>query len=356
LISAPLYSQINPLSYLEIVVPTYNRASILECTLNELCSAVSTQDGLVSLRVVDNCSEDQTPDVAKSFSLRGLLSYQRNSKNIGLVGNIAKCIATSKSEWVWVFGDDDHILLHCLPMLIRTLRELPHDVVFARGLTAKVNADGRLVGLSSSDGATRHADRACIYNDGLAITAKGHIHSLAFISTLFIRPRFWNQNYHDSIYQDTDLYTFVLTLLHEATIRKTADLNFHVVAATDRGNRGYYTSNMCIARLTEFTNYEKLVHAGVGRRKARLLLRKGRKGLLKLRIASCFKLIAYSDSYRVRGKDPVAFLRTYTSSYWTDQWVVRLLGQLALIPAVRSVFKSVYNRLLEAQQRRSDRA
>jgi glycosyltransferase involved in cell wall biosynthesis len=343
----------NTSSLLEIVVPTYNRASILRSTLGELSASVRSHADFMTLRVIDNCSTDETSSVISPFVDNALLTALRNEENIGLIKNIAKCIATSSSEWVWVFGDDDHILLHCLPMLIKTLQSLPQDIVFARGLAAKVNEDGCLVGVSNPDAAIRSTGPACIYDDGLDITAKGHIHSLAFISTLFIRPRFWNQSYHDSIYQASDLYTFVLTLLHASTNKKTADINFHVVAATDRGDRSYYTPNMCIARLTEFTNYEKLVHSRVGRRKALLLLRKGRKGLLKLRIASCFKLIAYRDSYRVRGKDPVSFLRSYTSPYWTDQWVVRLLGGLALIPGVRNIFQYVYDGLLESQKCRS---
>ncbi|MCP9891634.1 glycosyltransferase [Cyanobium sp. Aljojuca 7D2] len=339
--------------FLEIVVPTYNRASILHSTLRELSASVHSQSEFISLRVIDNCSTDTTSSVIGHFVDRGLLTAQQNEENIGLIRNIAKCIATSSAEWVWVFGDDDHILLHCLPRLIKTLQALPHEVVFARGLTAKLNADGRLVGVSRPDAATRAAEPVSIYDNGLDITAKGNIHALAFISTLFIRPRFWNQNYHDSIYQATDLYTFVLALLHESAHRKTADLNFHVVAATDRGDRSYYTVNMCVARLTEYTNFERLVHAEVCRRRAWWLLRKGRKGLLKLRIASCFKLIAYRDDYRVRGKDPIAFLRSYSSPYWTDQWVVRLLGGLAMIPGVKSIFKYVYDGLRESHERRN---
>jgi hypothetical protein len=287
---------------------------------------------------------------------RGLLTAERNDSNIGLIKNIAKCISTSPAVWVWVFGDDDHILLHSLPMLIKTLQELPQDVVFARGLSAKVNEDGRLVVVNHTDGAKRSVERASIYSHGLEITAKGHLHSLAFISTLFIRPPFWDQNYHDLIFQASDLYTFVLALLHASTSRKTADLNFHVVAATDRGDRSYYTPNMCIARLTEYTSYEQLVHARFGSRKARLMLRKGRKGLLKLRIASCFKLIAYRESYRVRGQDPVTFLHSYSSPYKTDQLVVRILGALAVIPGLRNAFTYVYDGLVKSELRRSTRA
>lgn len=338
--------------FLEIVVPTYNRAHILRSTLTELCAAVSTQSEHLALRVIDNSSTDATPDVVKYFSDRMLLRSDRNASNIGLVRNIARCISTSSAEWVWVFGDDDHVLLHCLPMLLRELKRLPQDVVFARGLAAKVDEKSRLVWVDSQLNAN-NKQPAIIYNPGLDIVKHGSIHSLAFISQLFIRPAHWDQSYHDSIYKDSDLYTFVLTLLHESLEKSTADLNFHVVAATDRGDRGYYTPNMCVARLTEYLNFEKLVFAAAGPKRARRMLKKGRKHLLRQRIASVFKLIGYRSAYRIDGRDPISFMLSYQSPYCIDQIIVRALALLATIPAIRECFKSIYDNLLEFHQRRT---
>jgi glycosyltransferase involved in cell wall biosynthesis len=335
--------------FLEIVVPTFNRADILRSTLSELSAVVYAYSGRILLRVIDNCSTDSTPSVVNGFKDSALFAAQRNHRNIGLIKNIAKCIETSSAEWVWVFGDDDHLLLHCLPLLLKTLEQLPQDVVFARGLAANVNKHGRIVGTGSCPFPSHHGP-VTLYEPGIEIAA-GHIHSLAFISSLLIRPVYWNKGFHDSIYSDSDLYTFVLTLLHEAKHRRTADLNFHVVAATDRGDRSYYTPNMCVARLTEFTRLEKLVFAECGSRKARRLLRNGRRGLLKLRIASCSKLIGYCDSYRVEGLCPIHFMCAYSSPYLIDQLVVRSLGRLAGAVWIRSLFRFVYDTLFEAQQR-----
>lgn len=327
------------MTLLEIVVPTYNRANILERTLHELYSAILFYKDFVSIRVIDNCSSDHTQKVSEKFSQHNGIVYQRNLENIGLIRNIAKCINSSSAEWVWIFGDDDHILIHCLPRLIDSLQKLPNDVVFARGLAAKANDCG-CVTYSEPCGECMHP--VLVHNSGIHITSNRSIHDLAFISQLFIRPRFWNHDYFNSIYNDTDLYTFVFVLLRECISLKTAELNFHVVVATDRGDRSYYTTNMCIARLTEYTNYETLVHKSVGRRKAIQLLRKGRKNMLKLRIASSFKLLGFHESFRIFNKCPIIYMKNYRSPYSLDVLVIRSLAILASLPGMQRLFGYIY--------------
>lgn len=330
--------------HLEIVVPTFNRADILALSLKELTAAVATQLDKLSLRVVDNCSTDHTFAIVQPFLEKGLLCYERNDENIGLMKNIVKCIETSSSEWVWVLGDDDHLLLHSLPFLCAALAALPEDVVFARGLSAKLSSRGELIHFEK--GQYHHSTlNYKIYDPGIEIAANGSIHSLAFISQLLIRPNLWDKRYHDSIYKDTDLYSFVLTMLAQCKTRKSADLDLHVVVATDRGDRSYYTPNMCIARVTEYTAYEIMVHQAVGRRRATTLLARGRKGLLPHRIASCFKLVAYRDSYRINDQDPVEYLRSYKTPYFLDRVVIRALASLAMLPGSTGCFRYVYDHL-----------
>lgn len=328
-------------TFLEIVVPTFNRAHILATTLRELIAAISTQEATMALRVIDNCSTDDTPSVVEPYVTKGLLTYQRNSSNIGAVRNIAKCIDTSQAQWVWVFGDDDHILVHSLPYLLSSLRELTRDTVFARALHAKVSDDGLIHYIDKQSDAS--ASRIVRYSPGVHIARHGSIHDLAFISQLIINPACWNQEHHDSICRESDLYTFVLTLLNECTTKRAADINIHIAAATDRGDRSYYTPNVCIARLTEFTSYERLVHSVLGSGSARKALASGRKNLLKHRIASCFKLVASGDSCKIEGKDPMSFMLTYHSPYLSDVIAVRSLALAAKLPSARAAFNLVYN-------------
>jgi hypothetical protein len=180
------------------------------------------------------------------------------------------------------------------------------------------------------------------HDPGLQITRVGSIHDLAFISQLLINPFHWNQQYYDRIYADTDLYTFVLVLLRECRHNKSVELNFHIVVATDRGDRSYYTPNMCVARLTEFTSYERLVFAALGRFRARKVLAAGRQKMLWLRIISCFKLIGNDGSYRIIGKDPISYLCHYKSPYIIDVIFIRAMALAAHLPGIKRFYKFVY--------------
>lgn len=337
----------SPQKFLEIVVPTFNRAHILELTLKELTAAISSQPANISLRVIDNCSTDATPSVVEPYVARGLLSFERNLSNIGLENNIAKCIRTSLAQWVWVFGDDDHILLHSLSYLLCALRELPSDVVFARALTAKVSNKGYILAAEKGDLASMPL--ITVYDPGVTISSHGSIHSLAFISQLIINPLHWNQLTFDGIYCPTDIYTHVLVLLDSCISKKAADINTHIIAATDRGDRSYYETNMCVARLTEFTNYERLVHAALGRRMASIVLARGRKGLLRLRIASCLKLVGYQSSYMIGETSPVDYMLSYKSPYLVDVIAIRFIALVSKLPAMASAMRLVYNRLAKVK-------
>lgn len=84
---------------LEIIIPTYNRASHLERTLNALKSSPFTR-----ITVLDNASTDNTPDIV--LNSEGI-KYIRNPENIGAELNYCKAVEISEGPYVWILGDDD---------------------------------------------------------------------------------------------------------------------------------------------------------------------------------------------------------------------------------------------------------
>lgn len=328
-------------SLLEIVIPTYNRADILSASLKELCPIIGVQSSEISLRVIDNCSTDSTREVVKPYLDKGLISYECNQSNIGLIRNIAKSINTSSAKWTWVLGDDDHVILHSLPFLLSALKTLDDDTVFARARCITVAENGSISSVETIN--VPAVNSINYYSPGIGIAECGSIHSLAFISQLIINPALWDQNYHDSIYSESDLYTFVLTLLHSCLHRKSASLELHITAGTDRGDRSYYTSNMCIARLTEYTEYERFIHEQFGKRMARKVLSRSRNKMLSLRIASCLKFVSHAGDYRIRGRDPISFMSSYSSPYLRDVVVVRAIAMLSKLPLGSIVIKNLYS-------------
>jgi glycosyltransferase involved in cell wall biosynthesis len=334
-------SPTNAQPFLEIAIPTHNRAAILYSTLKEITAALDILEDDVLLRVIDNCSTDHTFQVVQPYLNTNKLSYEKNSTNIGATKNIAKCINSSIARWVWVFGDDDHIILHSLPFLLKTLKSLSNDIVFARALCLKVTDKGLIVEVEKL--ANISSTPVIEYDPGVAIAWHGSIHSLAFISTLIINPLHWDQDYHDSIYDDNDLYTFVLTLLHACIRKKSADLNLHIAVATDRGDRSYYTPKMCVSRLTEYTLYEQIVHDVFGKLYARRILCRGRKNMLTLRLLSSVKLVGNNNAYKINRLNPIPFMASYRSPYLRDVVLIRSIAILGRLPFMQKVYKSIYD-------------
>lgn len=90
---------------IEIMIPTYNRASYLDRTLNSLLNSPFKN---CKITVRDNASPDDTPTVCEKYinKLKNL-NIIRNNKNIGGDGNIIRCYEEATKEYVWVLADND---------------------------------------------------------------------------------------------------------------------------------------------------------------------------------------------------------------------------------------------------------
>lgn len=88
---------------ISICIPTFNRSDLLRKTL---ISVVRQTVAPYEVIVADNCSEDDTEEVAKSFP--GII-YYRNERNLGLAGNSNRCIQLARGEFVTILHSDDLI-------------------------------------------------------------------------------------------------------------------------------------------------------------------------------------------------------------------------------------------------------
>jgi glycosyltransferase involved in cell wall biosynthesis len=112
---------------LTIAIPTFNRPEELKDTLRALFSQPESEQ--CHVLVVDNCSSEpiagflsrSAPDIAERVTVH------RNVANLGLSGNLMRCMELAESEWLWILADDD---------------ELARDAV-ASALDACAVSDGR---------------------------------------------------------------------------------------------------------------------------------------------------------------------------------------------------------------------
>lgn len=84
-------------------IPTFNRAGWLRESIESVLAQTFTSFRLV---VSDNASEDDTPDVVRSFS-DARLDYVRSECNVGAIGNVNRLIALADTEFLVLLPDDD---------------------------------------------------------------------------------------------------------------------------------------------------------------------------------------------------------------------------------------------------------
>lgn len=85
------------------VVPCYQQGHLLaECVLSILAQTYRNFEILI----MDNCSPDSTPAVARSFD-DPRVKYFRNDSNLGHIRNFNKGIRLSRGQYLWILFADD---------------------------------------------------------------------------------------------------------------------------------------------------------------------------------------------------------------------------------------------------------
>jgi abequosyltransferase len=93
---------------LSIVIPTFNRASLLKILLDSIVRDFSDWPADVELIVVDNASSDRTREVVLEVAARGVpVQCVTNAENVGMDRNLAACFGLASGKYFWQIGDDD---------------------------------------------------------------------------------------------------------------------------------------------------------------------------------------------------------------------------------------------------------
>lgn len=123
---------------LTVAVPTYNAGPGLAETLQSF----DAQHGVeFDLLVVDDCSTDRTPDLARSIlGDRGVVV--ENPERLGLAGNWNRCVASSRTPLVAIFHQDDLMGTGHLAAQVAALVADP-SLGLAIGASRTIDAEGR---------------------------------------------------------------------------------------------------------------------------------------------------------------------------------------------------------------------
>ena len=102
-----------------VVVPTVNRAELLEKTLQSLVS----QTAPCRLIVIDDGSQDATPSICKRF--RSSVEYVCNERTLGLFANWNRGISLVETQFAAIYHDDDLYHPDIVASELALLRENP---------------------------------------------------------------------------------------------------------------------------------------------------------------------------------------------------------------------------------------
>lgn len=126
-----------------VCIPTYNGAGYIRSAIDSVLQQEYQDFEVV---IVDNCSTDQTEALVAELSLLSeKIRFFRNEKNIGLAGNLNKCIEHARGEYIKYLCVDDLLLPGCLEQMAAALDEHPTVSLVCSGRLS-INEAGRVFG------------------------------------------------------------------------------------------------------------------------------------------------------------------------------------------------------------------
>lgn len=115
-------------SLVTVAVPTFNRADYLRATLQ---SVVEQDYQNIEILVSNNCSTDNSESVVKEFT-DPRISYYRQEKNIGMVGNWNYCLNKAKGDFILILSDDDILERQAIRVLVSKLASPSNALAYGR--------------------------------------------------------------------------------------------------------------------------------------------------------------------------------------------------------------------------------
>ncbi len=112
-----------------ICIPTFNHAHFLQVAIR---SALNQTERDLEVLVVDNCSTDDTAAVVSEFCRADArVKYVRNASNLGLAGNLNRCLELASGVYVKYLLADDLLEQDCVSAMLKGIESVPGIVLVA---------------------------------------------------------------------------------------------------------------------------------------------------------------------------------------------------------------------------------
>lgn len=126
-----------------VCIPTYNGGSYIRGALDSVLQQKYSDYEVV---IVDNCSTDNTEAVVAEFlSQSDKIFFFKNERNIGLTGNLNRCLEYARGEYIKYLCVDDLLLDGCLEQMVAGLDANP-GVTLACGGRLSIDERARVFG------------------------------------------------------------------------------------------------------------------------------------------------------------------------------------------------------------------
>ena len=110
---------------IHLLMPTYNRANILPNTLKMIMDQ-DAAPALWHLTVVDNFSDDGSLELLQEFSEKyPNFDFQINEKNIGLFGNLNRCMDLARTQKYMIIHSDDIVKKKLVSRALKAINDFP---------------------------------------------------------------------------------------------------------------------------------------------------------------------------------------------------------------------------------------
>lgn len=113
-----------------IAIPTYKRPSTLRYAVESALRQIDYSDYEVIVVDNDNCIDSETDRLMSDFCAgEKKIRYYRNERNIGMFGNINRCLELGLGEWICVLHDDDMLMEIYLKEMIPVAESLKCTII-----------------------------------------------------------------------------------------------------------------------------------------------------------------------------------------------------------------------------------
>jgi glycosyltransferase involved in cell wall biosynthesis len=131
---------------LSLCILTYNRQTLLSKAIESVSMSNVLEHNRVELIILDNGSQDQTPNLLREFQSK--LSFKVIREEVNMRGSLRfqQLARVAQGEWIIFLGDDDYFEVETLRQLPIILSETNAEVNMVSFAARIVDQEGRLLG------------------------------------------------------------------------------------------------------------------------------------------------------------------------------------------------------------------